>query len=131
MSKLYVTIGGYAVAALMGWLLLGAKQDLGEAIEQCNSQKLEAIAEATRLAGNAQREALERRLAELEGMALDADEARRIADMARSEAEDRAIGAQETIRIMTREAQNDETAPIEQRCLTVAIPDVLLDGLRP
>ena len=121
---------GYGVAALMFWLWLGLKEDLARQVELCNQDKLRSVAEAENIAREALQEAHSRRLAQIEALVRAERDARKLAEMARSDAENEALAAQETIRAMMRDADNDETATIEQACLNVNLPDAVVDGLR-
>ena len=121
---------GYGVAALLFWLWLGLKEDLARQVELCNQDKLRSVAEAENIAREALQEAHSRRLAQIEALVRAERDARKLAEMARSDAENEALAAQETIRAMMRDADNDETATIEQACLNVNLPDAVVDGLR-
>ena len=121
---------GYGVAALLFWLWLGLKEDLARQVAECNQDKLRSVAEAENIAREALQEAHSRRLAQIEALVRAERDARKLAEMARSDAENEALAAQETIRAMMRDADNDETATIEQACLNVNLPDAVVDGLR-
>jgi len=121
---------GWPLAAAMFFLWLGLKEDLAQQIEICNQEKLESIAQAERLTREAVQMSLDRRLRELEAIALAESNARQAAETARAEAEAGATNAQNTIRRLMREAENDETATIESVCLNVDIPASALSGLR-
>ena len=121
---------GYGVAALMFTLWLNARDAIIEEREGCNQDKLQAVAEAENIAREALQSSLDRRLRDLEALALSESNARREAEAARAMAEAGASDAQDTIRRLMREAANDETATIESVCLNADIPDDALAGLR-
>ena len=121
---------GWGLLMVMTSLYLGKRDELAESIELCNSQKLESIAQAEKIAREALQEAHSRRLSELEGLVLAESRARRIAEQARLAAESGATDAQNTIRRLTLEARNAETRTIEQECLLVEVPSELLQDLR-
>jgi hypothetical protein len=130
MDNLAFTASGYAIAVVLFFLLLNAKEDLGIAEEECNTRIAVSVAEAEKVAREATQSALERRLAQLEAMARDEREAASLANMAREDALREAESAQATIRRLIAEAGEDETAPIEQACLAISVPDAITDGLR-
>ena len=124
------TAAGYAAAAVLLWLFIGAKSDIKAEIERCNTDKLRAVAEAENIARETLQESMDRRLRDLEAMAMAESAARRDAELARDMAESNANNAQDTIRRLMREAANDETTTIERACLNVDLPADALDGLR-
>ena len=121
---------GWVLLVIMTGLYLGKRDDLAEAVEICNQQKLETVATAERLAREALSEAHQRELDERAALLQDETEARRLADMAREVAEDGAIAAQKTIRRLQREAETDENATLAQLCLGADIDLAIIDGLR-
>jgi hypothetical protein len=125
-----LAIAGWPLAALFFWLLLEARQDVGEATEVCNTEKMAAVAEAERVTKETTEAAYERRLAEMEARAEDEREATALANMAREDAVRNAEAAQARIRQLIIEAQNDETATISQVCLSTTVDTAAIDGLR-
>lgn len=121
---------GYGVAAIMFWFWLGLKEDLAQQIELCNQQKLQSVAEAEHLARESLQASLDKRLRELEALAVSESNARQMAEAARLAAESGANDAQATIRRLTEEARHAETATIEQQCLTVSVDSSILASLR-
>ena len=129
-SQLILKFAPYLALIGMTVLYLGKRDDLAEAIESCNSDKLRAIAEAEAITREALQAAQERRLAEIEAMVKAEKEARRQATLARTALESEAAAAQDTIRRLRREAQNAETRTLEQECLLAPVPADILDRLR-
>lgn len=120
MMNLYVTAGGYVAAALLFWLLLEAREDLGAEIAQCNADKIEAVAEAERITREAMQIAMDERVAQLEARLWDESNARRIAEEARVEAESRLP----EVRTIIREVASEDA------CIDTTVPDAVLDSLR-
>ena len=121
---------GYGVAALLFWLWLGARDAIIEEREGCNQDKLRSVAEAENIAREALQEAHSRRLAQIEALVRAERDARKLAEMARADALAGAESAQNTIRRLMREAENNEAATIENVCLNADIPADALSGLR-
>ena len=115
-----VTAGGYVLAGFLFWLLLEAREDLGEEREQCNSDKLAAVAAAEEALRNATIDSYEERIQQLEKIAADEVAARAIAEQAAIEAAARPAEVREIIR---------EVAS-ENSCIDTAVPDAVLDSLR-
>lgn len=130
MNPLVLKLGPYVILGIMTFLYLGKRDDLAEAVEACNSSKLQAIAKAESVLRTTLQEAHRREIAQREALLRDANEARRIAEMVRSDAENEALAAQETIRALMRAANEDENAPISQLCLNQPVDPSILDGLR-
>ena len=120
LGTLKIAAPGYVAAIILGWLWLEARENLASEIERCNTEKLSAVAEAERQAREATQSALSARIAQLEQSAEDAERAREIAIAAAREAESRPPEVREVIR---RYIDTDA-------CITTAIPDDILDGLR-
>lgn len=118
--NIWVTVGGYAAAATLLWLLLEAREDLGAEIAQCNADKALAVAEAERITREALQTAMDERIAQLEARLWDEANARRIAEEARVEAESRLP----EVRTIIREVAS------ENACIDTAVPDAVLDSLR-
>lgn len=119
-GNIWVAAAGYAVAGVLLWLLLEAKEDLGAEIAQCNADKIMAIAEAERLTREAMQVAMDERVAQLEARLWDESNARRIAEEARVEAESRLP----TVRTIIREVAS------ENECIDTVVPDAVIDSLR-
>lgn len=121
---------GWPLAAVIFGLWLGLRDDLAEAQATCNAEKLQAVAEAEAVARNALQTSLDRRIRDLEAMALAESAARASAEAGRATAEaDRDI-AQAIIQEMMRDVENAETTTIERACLNVSIPRELTQRLR-
>ena len=121
---------GWPLAAMMFFFWLGLKEDLAQQVELCNQQKLQSIMEAEKLTRETLQASLDKRLRELEALALSESRAREVAETARLAAEAGASDAQAIIRRLTAEAQGAEDATLEQVCLLTGVPADLLDGLR-
>lgn len=119
---------GWPIAALLFTFWLGLKEDLAQQVELCNQDKLQTIAVAERQAREALQGSYERRLTELEGIAMRESEARRSAEIAAEQASVGAAEAQATIRRLMRETGNESS--LEEACLVVDVPALALDGLR-
>lgn len=115
-----VTIGGYAAALVLGWLWLGARDDVAAAIESCNTDKMRAISEAERITRETERAASDREILQLRQIISDAEKAREIAIRAAREAESRPVRVQEVVR---RVADRDA-------CIDLSLPDELVRSLR-
>jgi hypothetical protein len=120
LGNIWVAAAGYAVAGVLLWLLLEAKEDLGAEIAQCNTDKVIAIAEAERLTREAMQIVMDERVAQLEARIWDESNARRIAEEARVEAESRLP----EVRTIIREVAS------ENACIDTTVPDVIVDSLR-
>lgn len=120
MWKLSAVLG--ALSLFLGWLLLEAKEDLGEEREACNSSKLAAVAEAERAARQAVTESYEARM---EQMARQFDievEARKIAEAARLQSEAGVEVRDLRIKQLELEVFNAEELPDSRACLNVFVP---------
>ena len=118
--NIYVTLGGYVAAAVLFWLLLETKEELGAEISHCNTQKALAVAEAERITREALQTAMDERIAQLEEILASERNARAIAEAAKEEAESRLPEVREVIR---------EVAS-EDACIDTTVPDAVLDSLR-
>ena len=118
--NLYVTAGGYLIAAFLFWLLLETKEDLGAEIAQCNADKMTAIAEAERVTRTALQDAMNREVARLEEILEAERNARMIAENRRLEAEARLP----EVRTIIREVANEDA------CIDTSVPDAVLNSLR-
>jgi len=118
--NIWVTVGGYAAASVLLFLLLEAREDLGAEIAQCNADKALAIAETERITRDAMQESFDRQIEQLEARLWDESNARRIAEEARARAESRLPEVREIIR---------EVAS-ENSCIDTVIPDAVVDSLR-
>ena len=129
MNPLHV-IGGLSLAAnlTLGWLWLEAREDLAAEIERCNADKLSAIAEAERITRTTQERAFGERIAQLERIADQRENARRIAETAARDAQEAVEGTQRRIDRLMQEARNAPPAdPVA--CLNAAVPDAALPGM--
>ena len=111
---------GWPIAVLMFWFWLGARDQVIEERESCNADKLTSALESSELARTAMQKAAERRFEELEQLAYQADTARRIAELARIEAESRPA----QIRTVVREVASVDA------CIDSRVPDRLLECVR-
>jgi hypothetical protein len=116
----FLPYAGWPLAALIFWFYLGARDQVIEERESCNADKLTTALESSELARTAIHEAAERRFAELEALAKDADNARRIAEAARLEAESRPA----QIRTIVREVASVDA------CIDSPVPVRLLECVR-
>jgi hypothetical protein len=117
--RLALTAGGYLLAAGLFWLWLGARDDLAQAIAQCNADKQTAIAEAEAVARASADAAYAQRIAQLE------ERNRRIMnalEAAREEAELAMARPAETRRIIERVVDTDA-------CLSAPVPADIRDSL--
>jgi hypothetical protein len=124
----YALVIGYGLAMFLFWISMELKEDLGKAKEECNTRVAEGIVRAEKAARETLRVAHERRLRDIERQVRSEREARLLADLARSDAEDAAIAAQETIKRLTREAEGHENPSIA--CLARPVPQQLVNSLR-
>ena len=121
-NSIGLTAGGYVAAAVLFWLWLGARDDVAQAVELCNQQKLVAVAEAENLAREASEAAFQRRLADIEAQLALEQEARLRASQGRLEADSRAEAAIARLNAMIRDIEETENAPIGQICTTTDVP---------
>ena len=119
-EKIYVTIGGYALAALLLWAYIDAKSDIKAEQERCNSEKLEAVAEARRVVRDAEIAAMERHIDDLTKLVHDADQARLIAE----EAAELARNKPAKVRTVIREVASANA------CIDTAVPAAVINSLR-
>lgn len=111
---------------LLGGLLLNAHQEIGEQVGQCNTEKLEAVAQAEVITREAQQRAFAVREAQLTQQFEDAETARKAATFARDKAEQKADESNQQIRKLELEASIDEI-PDSTECLNVFVPGGLWD----
>jgi len=114
----WLTIGGWAGTALFFFMYLGLRDDLASEVEQCNTDKITAVAEAERITRETLEQAHSDALAELARQADRAERARQIAEEAARLAEARPPRVVEVIR-----ESNDA-------CLDTVIPADITDSLR-
>jgi len=117
---LLIKFGPYFVIGALLVLYLGKRDELASAVEQCNNDKLLAIADAEKVARRTVEEGFAERLRQLERNAATANEARAIAEQARIEAESRPERIREVIK----------RVEVENECLSTAIDPAVLDSLR-
>ena len=129
LTKLAVTVGGYAVAALLGWLLLETRENLGEVRESCNTRVAEAAAESERAVRETLSEAHQREIAQRDALLRAERSALRAA---RSQAEVAIADASEANAIILRlkAAAERENATLSEKCLLQPVPGPILDGMR-
>lgn len=118
--NIWLTIGGYASAAVLLWLLLETREELGAQIEQCNTEKITAIAEAERLTREVLDAAHAEQIAQLQSRLQAERNARVIAEEARVEAESRIP----EVRTIIREVAS------ENSCIDTIIPGAVIERLR-
>lgn len=122
MSPLHV-IGGLSLVAniTLGWLWLEAREDLAAEIERCNADKLSAVAQAERITRTTQERAFEERIAQLERIADQRENARRIAETAARGAQEALEGTERRIDRLMQEARDAPPAdPVA--CLNAEVP---------
>ncbi len=128
-SKL-IPWAGYPLALAFFWFWIEGRENLAAQMESCNTDKITAVAEAERVAREAEAAASARERVEAEERIRRARAAAESAEAARLAAEEQAQRAQETIRKLMREITEDENVQIEQACLAVDCPTDILDSLR-
>ena len=114
----WLTIGGWAGTALFFFMYLGLRDDLASEVEQCNTDKITAVAEAERVTREMLNEVHQNALAELARQTDRAERAREIAEEAARIAESRPPRVVEVIR------ESDDA------CLDAVIPADITDSLR-
>lgn len=114
------TAGGYVLAAVLLWAYIDAKSDIKAEVARCNSEKLDAVHEASVALRNAQEAHFAARIAELEAITLQETRARQIAEEAALAARDRP----ERVRTVIREIADEDA------CLGAAVPDSIIRSLR-
>lgn len=123
--RLETVFGAAFAGSVMVNLLLfnawvDAKSDVKAEIERCNTEKLQAVAEAREATMIAERDAYAELVAELEAIAADEARARAIAEEAARAAQDRP----ERVRTIIREVAD------ENACMDTRIPDAVVRSLR-
>jgi hypothetical protein len=128
--NIWVTAGGYIMSFVLGALLLKAHQDIGEQIGQCNADKAEAVATATELVRQREREHAQAVLDAQEVWAnRTITEVQNVAE-ARIQAAERSAESERAIFQTTLE-RFDEDLPDSGACLSVFVLDRDVDGMRP
>ncbi len=127
--NLWLTAGGYIAAALLGFLLLQAKQEIGEQIGQCNTDKATAVAEAEALTRQVEREAADRALAQQQEWADRSMEAIQSANDARILALEATAETERDVFQTTLE-RFDEDIPDSGACLSVFVLERDVRGMR-
>ena len=127
LNKVAITAGGYLLAALLGWLLLGAREDIGKIREQCNTRIASAVAASERNAREALSEAHGRELAQRDAL-LQAE--RSALRAARTEAERAALDASEANAMIVRLREAAEDAGNVEDCLLQPVPGAIVDSVR-
>lgn len=116
----FLPYAGWPLAAILGWMWLEAREDLAAEKERCNADKLSAIVEAEKITREAQERAFGQRIAQLERIADQREVARRIAEEARIEAENRP----EKVRTVI------ERVRLQDACIDTSVHPDLLGCLR-
>jgi hypothetical protein len=116
----YVAGAASVGLVVMTNLYLGARDDLARQTEECNTDKITAIAEAEKVTREALAAAHRDALAQLARQAEAADRAREIAEEVAREAAARPVEVREVIREVYDEDQ----------CLGAPVPGAILDSLR-
>ena len=114
----WLTVGGWAGTAFFFFMYLGVRDDLASEVEQCNTDKIAAVAEAERLTRTTLEKAHADTLAQLARQAERADTARAIAEEAARIAESRPPEVIEVIRNST------------DACVSAPVDPDILDRLR-
>ena len=120
LSGWWMTALGWGAAVGMGFLFVGAREELAAEIERCNTAKLAAVAEAERLVRVAVQAGLQEEIDRLLLQTERAERARQIAQEAARLAEARIPEVREII----REVANEDV------CIDTAVPTAVLDSLR-
>ncbi len=126
----YLPWVGWLLLAAMTSLYLGKRDDLAAQIESCNTDKVQAVADAEKAVREALVAAQERERVEAVERVRRAQAAAVRASEARLEAQQQADRAQATIRRLMREVGENETVEIEQACLAVDVPADIINDLR-
>lgn len=125
MTKLYVTIGGYAAAFILFLLWRGAVKDVEAEILACNVDELQETIEAQELTRQSLLEAHERQLTAERELRTQAEKARQnVADEAR-ELQTQVAGQRDRITQLEFEADIDEIPEFDD-CSIVYIPSRML-----
>lgn len=120
LSRYGLVVAGYGLAALFGWLYVGAKGDLAAEREACNTRIVESARRAAEAVSVAKAENYEKQIAELQEIADREAAARTRAEAVAEEARKRP----ERVRTVIREVAS------ENECIDTVVPDAVLDGLR-
>lgn len=120
MAALALKFGPWVALVAMVILYLGKRDDLAAQVEACNASKLASVAEARRITQEAQERAFGERIAQLERIADQREVARRIAEEARIEAENRP----EKVRTVI------ERVRLQDACIDTSVHPDLLGCLR-
>lgn len=118
-----IAAGGYAAAAILGGLWLGARDDLAHEIEACNTRAVAAVAESERAVRVELESAHNEEKERLRVIARQQQEARIIVSEALREAESKP----ERVRTVIKEVPREELAG---QCLDMPMPDNVALGLR-
>jgi len=110
-----------AYAFTMTTFYINAKSDIKAEIERCNTEKVQAVQDATELLRQAEIANYTARIAELEAIAVSESQARLIAQEAAVEAQNRSQRVKTVIK---------EVAANGDSCLNQPVPGPILDSLR-
>ena len=113
---------GYAAAAVLGWMYIDKVDELARAEERCNTEKVEALLQADRVARKAGERAAAAHLAELDKMAEELATTRKKLTESQLVAQESQLRATQVIREAALNAPDS--------CLNVAIDPAVVDGLR-
>ena len=120
LSNIWVTVGGWAAAALCFGLWFNAASDIKAERERCNTRMAEAVAESESAVAEATRLAAQKKIDALMRQAEAANRALAIAEEAAEMAESRIPEVREVIR---------EVA-VTNACIDTDVPAAVLDSLR-
>lgn len=126
--RLMLTAAGYVLAATLFWLLLEAREDIGEAVEKCNADKLLAVANAEKITRESVERAMASRLAQLARQRDAESRARALAEEGRLRAVEGASERERTIERLRAEAATDDI-PDSFESLNVFVPCGVLTGV--
>lgn len=118
------TVSGWGAAIILGWLWLETRDNLATEIERCNTSKVSAIAEASQMAREAEREAAQDEIVRLEAIAASQSKAREIVAQALRESEARGPVVREVVRNVPR-------SELAAQCLDLPVPAAVFDSVRP
>ena len=116
----FLPYAGWPLAAFTLWLYIGAREDVAQQIELCNTQKITAVAEAERVARESLETAMAIRSQRLREIAEQEQSARLILQDRIDELESKPAEIREVIRSVA-----DENV-----CIDAVVPAAIVDSLR-
>jgi hypothetical protein len=119
-GRLWLTLGGYLIAAVCVFGYLNLRDDLASQREACNTAVQASAAQAQKITREVSQAAFEARLAQKEAQIISERNAREIADRARLAAESRP----ERVKTVIREVAS------ENSCMDMPIPEPVVERLR-